>query len=94
MTRFTLALLAAFALLLVARPSTAAAKESATAAVKAANDKLRSALDAYSKAKGEAPPLVANPDGSNTLVLTEAGKGHQHQTTWVALVIETVASPS
>ena len=40
----------------------------------------------FAKTKGEAPPLVANPDGSNTLVLTEAGKGHQHQTTWVALV--------
>jgi hypothetical protein len=31
-------------------------------------------------------PLVPNPDGSNTLVLTEAGKGHQHQYNWVALV--------
>ncbi len=38
------------------------------------------------KTKGEPAPLIANPDGSNTLVLTEAGKGHQHQTTWVALV--------
>ena len=38
------------------------------------------------KTKGEPAPLVPNPDGSNTLVLTEAGKGHQHQTTWVALV--------
>jgi hypothetical protein len=36
--------------------------------------------------KGEPAPLIANPDGSNTLVLTEAGKGHQHQSTWVALV--------
>jgi hypothetical protein len=35
---------------------------------------------------GEPAPLVANPDGSNTLVLTEAGKGHQHQSAWVALV--------
>ncbi len=35
---------------------------------------------------GEPAPLVPNPDGSNTLVLTEAGKGHQHQATWVALV--------
>jgi hypothetical protein len=35
---------------------------------------------------GEPAPLVPNPDGSNTLVLTEAGKGHQHQSTWVALV--------
>ena len=31
-------------------------------------------------------PLVPNPNGSNTLVLTEAGKGHQHQSNWVALV--------
>ena len=38
------------------------------------------------KSRTELPPLVPNPDGSNTLVLTEAGKGHQHQTTWVALV--------
>jgi hypothetical protein len=36
--------------------------------------------------KGEPAPLIPNPDGSNTLVLTEAGKGHQHQATWVALV--------
>jgi hypothetical protein len=35
---------------------------------------------------GEPPALTANPDGSDTLVLTEAGKGHQHQSTWVALV--------
>jgi len=35
---------------------------------------------------GEPAPLIPNPDGSNTLVLTEAGKGHQHQSTWVALV--------
>ena len=35
---------------------------------------------------GEVAPLVPNPDGSNTLVLTESGKGHQHQSTWVALV--------
>jgi len=34
----------------------------------------------------EPPPLIPNPDGSNTLVLTEAGKGHQHQSAWVALV--------
>ena len=38
------------------------------------------------KSRTEPPPLVPNPDGSNTLVLTQAGKGHQHQTTWVALV--------
>ncbi len=36
--------------------------------------------------KNEPAPLVPNPDGSNTLVLTEAGKGHQHQSAWVALV--------
>jgi hypothetical protein len=36
--------------------------------------------------KGEPPALTPNPDGSNTLVLTEAGKGHQHQSAWVALV--------
>jgi hypothetical protein len=35
---------------------------------------------------GEPAPLIANPDGSNTVVLTEAGKGHQHQSAWVALV--------
>jgi hypothetical protein len=35
---------------------------------------------------GEPPPLVKNPDGSNTIVLTAAGKGHQHQRNWVALV--------
>ena len=34
----------------------------------------------------EPPPLVKNPDGSNTIVLTAAGKGHQHQRNWVALV--------
>ena len=36
--------------------------------------------------KGEPAPLIPNPDGSNTLVLIEAGKGHQHQNAWVALV--------
>jgi hypothetical protein len=36
--------------------------------------------------RNEQQPLVPNPDGSNTLVLTEAGKRHQHQSTWVALV--------
>jgi hypothetical protein len=35
---------------------------------------------------GEPPALTPNPDGSNTLVLTEAGKGHQHQSAWVSLV--------
>jgi hypothetical protein len=35
---------------------------------------------------GEPAPLIKNPNGSNTLVLTEAGKGHQHQSAWVAVV--------
>jgi hypothetical protein len=35
---------------------------------------------------GEPAPLVANPNGSDTLVLTEAGKTHEHQSCWVALV--------
>jgi hypothetical protein len=35
---------------------------------------------------GEPAPLVKNPDGSNTVVLTTAGKGHQHQATWVAVL--------
>ena len=35
---------------------------------------------------GEPAPLIANPNGSNTVVLTEAGKGHQHQSNWVAVV--------
>jgi hypothetical protein len=38
------------------------------------------------KHKGEPPALIANPDKSDTLVLTKAGKGHQHQSVWVALV--------
>ena len=54
MNRFVLALLAAAALALVARPAAAAPKESATAAVRAANDRLRAALDEYAKAKGPA----------------------------------------
>jgi hypothetical protein len=36
--------------------------------------------------KNEPPPLIPNPDGSNTLVLTAAGKGHQHQSVWVAQI--------
>ena len=32
------------------------------------------------------PPLISNPDGSNTVVLTDAGKGRQNQSAWVALV--------
>ena len=35
---------------------------------------------------GEPPALTANPDGSDTVVLMESGKGHQHQSDWVALV--------
>lgn len=50
MTRLAAALALAAAFLL-ARP--AAAKETASAAVKTANEKLRSALDAYVKSKGE-----------------------------------------
>jgi hypothetical protein len=36
--------------------------------------------------KGEPRALIPNPNGSDTLVLTQAGKGHQHQSVWVALV--------
>jgi hypothetical protein len=35
---------------------------------------------------GEPPALIPNPDGSDTLVLTQAGKPHLHQSVWVALV--------
>ena len=35
---------------------------------------------------GEPPALIPNPNKSDTLVLTQAGKGHQHQSVWVALV--------
>jgi hypothetical protein len=35
---------------------------------------------------GEPPALVPNPDKSDTLVLTQAGKPHLHQSVWVALV--------
>jgi hypothetical protein len=35
---------------------------------------------------GERPALTPNPDKSDTLLLTAAGKGHQHQSVWVALV--------
>src|SRR3954469_9008219 len=43
---------------------------------------------------GEPEALVANPDPqeANTVVLTAAGKGHQHQRNWVALVQNAVAS--
>jgi phospholipid transport system substrate-binding protein len=52
--RLVLAVLAAIALALAARPAAAAPKESATAAVKSANDRLRVALDEYANAKGAA----------------------------------------
>jgi hypothetical protein len=45
-------------------------------------------------AAGEPQALTANPDGSNTVVLTESGKGHQHQRTWVALVRDLAAVPA
>jgi hypothetical protein len=35
---------------------------------------------------GEPPALIPNPDKSDTLVLTQAGKPHLHQSVWVALV--------
>jgi hypothetical protein len=35
---------------------------------------------------GERRALTPNPAGTNTLVLTAAGKGHQHQSAWVSLV--------
>jgi len=35
---------------------------------------------------GERPALTPNPNKSDTLLLTPAGKGHQHQSVWVALV--------
>jgi hypothetical protein len=38
------------------------------------------------KYKGEPRPLIPNPNKSDTLVLTAAGKGHQHQSVWVALI--------
>src|SRR5205085_6521954 len=42
---------------------------------------------------GEPQPLVANPDpqAADTVVLTAAGKGHQHQRNWVALIQDAVA---
>lgn len=45
------------------------------------------------KYKGEPAPLIPNPDKSDTLVLTAAGKGHQHQSVWVALVEDRIPSP-
>lgn len=35
---------------------------------------------------GEPQPLIKNPNNSNTIVLTEAGKGHQHQSNWVSVI--------
>jgi hypothetical protein len=43
--------------------------------------------------KGERPGLTPNPDKSDTLVLTKAGKGHLHQSVWVALVQTRRPSP-
>jgi hypothetical protein len=40
----------------------------------------------------EPPALIPNPNKSDTLVLTAAGKGHQHQSVWVALVENRVPS--
>lgn len=42
----------------------------------------------------EPPALIPNPDKSDTLVLTKAGKGHQHQSVWVALVQTRRPSPA
>jgi hypothetical protein len=42
----------------------------------------------------EPPALIPNPDKSDTLVLTKAGKGHQHQSVWVALVQTRRPSPT
>src|SRR5207249_3370668 len=36
--------------------------------------------------RGEPPALTKNPDGSDTVVLKNSGKGHQHQRNWVALI--------
>lgn len=35
---------------------------------------------------GEPPALTPNKDGSDTMVLENSGKGHQHQRNWVALI--------
>jgi hypothetical protein len=40
---------------------------------------------------GEPQALVKNPDGSDTVVLTNKGKGHQHQRNWVALIRDLAA---
>jgi hypothetical protein len=44
--------------------------------------------------RGERPGLIPNPDRSDTLVLTKAGKGHQHQSVWVALVQNRIPPPA
>jgi hypothetical protein len=36
--------------------------------------------------RGEPPALTRNKDGSDTIVLENSGKGHQHQRNWVALI--------
>ena len=41
--------------------------------------------------RGEPPALTKNPDGSDTVVLKNSGKGHQHQRNWVALVRDLAA---
>jgi hypothetical protein len=42
---------------------------------------------------GEPPALTPNPDGTDTVVLQESGKGHQHQSNWVALVRDLAVAP-
>jgi hypothetical protein len=46
-------------------------------------------------APGEPQALTANtdPNSPDTVVLTESGKGHQHQRNWVALVRDLAAAP-
>ena len=39
----------------------------------------------------EPPALIKNPDGSDTVLLTNSGKGHQHQRNWVALIRDLTA---
>ena len=41
--------------------------------------------------RGEPPALTKNPDGSDTVVLTNKGKGHQHQRNWLALIRDLTA---
>ena len=42
--------------------------------------------EAFAAHPGEPAALTPNPDGSQTLVLADSGKGHQHQNTWVAVL--------